>query len=175
MHSSSIVCGGLVMLTVLFFAQALTGYDLRQDRFYVAGIQQGMTLQEFNSLISNGGYRSEPLGPDKFVAHVGKQRITVEFCRGAVVSAMANYLSSDWMRSIQILQTAGVNFGEPVLDIQNDELSSGMISFSVGMPKGFRWFAMPTVKGMKYRGNDMPIFQIDYEAIDNPCSERVRK
>jgi hypothetical protein len=58
------------MVAVLLVAQAISTSTVQKQSFYVAGVRQDMTLADYNSLISNGGYKSKPVGPDVFWATI---------------------------------------------------------------------------------------------------------
>jgi hypothetical protein len=160
-----------MMLSLLFVTQALTASDLQPSGFYVAGVQQGMTVAEYNSMISNGGFRSQPMDRDTQWAAINGRDVIVRFCEGRVVDATASYNSVDWLTSIQALERAGIRIivASATLDQPESEMRSGQMSFGVTMPRGFSYGVMPVVKAMTIRDRDLPAFQLHFTAIANPC------
>lgn len=158
-------------IALMWAAQALSSSDLRPSGFYVSGIAQGMTLAEYNSLISNGHYKSSPMGPDSYLAEMDGQSVVVSFCQGRVFSAIAQYRSVDWVLSMKALETAGFKWGAPLLQIddQRGELRMASVWFGVTTPKGFSYFAAPILKGASAKGRDLPIFQINFETVNHAC------
>lgn len=159
------------MITPLIFAMsAITADEIRPERFYVAGISQNMTLSEYNSLISNGGFKSEPIAPDRFRAVIDDQVIYVDFCEGKIIEATAEYISSDWLQSMLTLEGVGFKWGAPVVTHSENSLRTGYLAISTTAPKGFNYFAAPLVKAASFQGRDIATFQIMFRAIGNPCS-----
>ena len=158
-----------MIMSLIIAMSAITADEIRPDRFYVAGISQNMTLSEYNSLIANGGFKSEPIAPDRFRAVIDNQAIYVDFCEGRIIEATAEYESSDWLRSMLVLEGAGFKWGAPVVTHSQNDLSTGYLAISATSPKGFSYFAAPLVKAASFRGHDMAAFQIMFRSMTNPC------
>jgi hypothetical protein len=161
------------LITILFAAQALAAAEIAPSRFYVAGIQQGMTLADYNSMISNGGFKSQPIGPDRYQATINGQDIYVDFCGGQVVGALASYLSADWLLSLRALEARGFKFNGPFLDEADatGEMRTGSIAFSGISPKDFRYGVLPMIKTASFRDKDLPSFQLSFRGADNACRQ----
>jgi hypothetical protein len=159
------------LIAIFVAAQALTATDLAPAGFYVAGVQQGMSLTDYNAMIANGGFKSKPLGPERYWATIGSQDVFVSFCKGRVVSAIADYRSVDWMKSMKSLENAGFKWGQPfvTVDESNSEMRTSSAVFSLIVPKGFAYGVMPMVKGSTFRDRDMPAFQLNFSALGNDC------
>jgi hypothetical protein len=154
----------------LMAAQALMATDLQSNQFYVSGIYQGMTVSEYNSLIENGKYKSRPVKMDVYWASVDGRDIFVSFCKGSVYQAIADYRSSDWIKSIRSLEQAGFKFGAPIADSKDDEIGSSSLAFAVTVPKGYRYGVIPMVKGTTFKDQDMPSFQLMFRALGSVCT-----
>ena len=148
---------------------ALTAQDVPPDRFYVDGIQQGMSFADYSSMISNGGFKSGPIAPDRYWATIYNQNYYVTFCKGMIVRAVAEYRSSDWIASMKNLTDIGFKFSGPFLDVGTDELRSSKLIFATISPKGYSFFITPLVNGMVLNGKELGAFQLVFEAVDNPC------
>ncbi len=159
--------------SAIFLAStALSPSDLPPTNFYVHGIQQNMSLAEYNTMIANAGYKSEPIGPNRFVATINEQRFTVDFCKSRVVGVLAQYNSSDWLKSMQVLESVGYKWGEPYID-HNKKTDVGWnfsnLTFVATIPAGYSYFVAPIMKGAVLNGQDFPVFQLSFQAIQNSC------
>lgn len=155
--------------TVLLAAQVLTASDLRPAGFYVAGVQQGMSLADYNAMIANGRYRSQPMGPDHYVATINGQDVIVRFCAGRVVGAAGQYSSADWLRSIQVLEGAGFKWVPPIVSTEENTIRTGTLAIGTTTPKGFAYGVLPEIKSASIQGKDIPAFMLYFEALENPC------
>lgn len=158
-------------IVILLAAQALSAADLRPSGFYVAGVTQGMTLADYNALIANGGYKSQPLKPDTYQATINGRVVYVSFCQGRVARAISEYSSTDWMRSMKALEVVGFKWLAPVVQIDEPTgvLQLSSLAFGVTRPKGFNYFVAPMVKGATANGRDVPPFQLMFEAMNHAC------
>jgi hypothetical protein len=153
----------------LVAANALTASDLSPSGFYVSGISQGMTTAEYNAMISNGGFRSEPVAPDTFMARMKDETVFVSFCDGKVFRAIAEYKSSDWMQSLLTLEGIGYKWGAPIVSADQNELRSSRLAFTATMPKGYRYFVAPMIKGSVFQGREMGSFQLMFQDSNSRC------
>lgn len=159
------------LTSVLLAAQAITASDLGRDRFYVAGIEQGMTLSEYNSMISNGSFLSKPTGPDGYWATIDRKDYFVTFCQGRVMRVIAGYDAVEWHKSIKLLTENGYKIGIPYVSVSDG--SGGMVTssmaFETTLPKGAKYFVTPLMKGASINGRSMPDFQLSFQAYPSAC------
>ncbi len=160
-----------MIASLLLAMSAISAEEIRPDKFYVAGISQNMTLADYNALIANGGYKSEPIGPDRFRAVIDSQAIYVDFCNGRVVQAISEHLSSDWLASIVALEKAGFSWTDASAYVQQNDLRTGYFTLTTKLPKGFTYFATPIVKGATVNGRELGTFQIMFRAVDDSCRQ----
>jgi len=156
------------MVAVLLVAQAISTSTVQTQSFYVAGVRQDMTMADYNSLISNGGYKSKPVGPDVFWATIEGQDVVVSFCQGRVYRAMASYTSVDWARSLTALQGLGIKWGS-VYPSSGAASDASTVAVASIMPLDFRYSITPLVKGFTVGKSDFPTFQLSFEALQSPC------
>ena len=158
------------MVALLLATQAISTSAVQPQGFYVGGVRQDMTLSDYNSLISNGSYKSKPVSPDIFWATIEGQDIIVSFCQGKVFRAMASYSSVDWTRSLAALQGLGIKWGN-VFPSSGAGSDSSSLSVASIMPLNFRYSITPLVKGFTVGKSDFPTFQLSFEALQSPCRE----
>jgi hypothetical protein len=157
------------MLSLVIAMSAVSADDIRPEKFYVAGVSQNMSLSEYNSLISNGGFKSEPIGPNRFRAIIDKQIVYVSFCNDRVVQTISEYSSSEWLQSIIALERVGFKWGNVSAYVEENRLRTGYLTVSVTSPRSFTYFASPLVKAATLDGRDFSAFQIVFEANENSC------
>jgi len=148
--------------------QAVTPSAVQPELFYVSGVQQGMTMTDYNALIANGGFKSKPVSPNAFWAVVDGQDIFVSFCQGKVFRAMASYNSVDWTRSLVSLQGLGFKWGVISPVNGSDDKTSALAVPSIS-PPGFKYSVTPLLKGFVVGKLDSPTFQLSFEALNSPC------
>lgn len=160
-----------MIASLLLAMSAISADEIRPDKFYVAGVSQSMTLADYNALIANGGYKSEPIGPDRFRAVIDSQAIYVDFCNGRVVQAISEHVSSDWLESIVALEKAGFTWTDAGAYVEQNNLRTGYFMLTTKVPKGFTYFATPMVKGATINGRELGTFQIMFQSVDNACRQ----
>jgi len=159
----------MIMASIVLAASAITADEIRPEKFYVAGISQDMTLSEYNSLIANGGFKSEPIGPDRYRAVIRDQVVYVDFCNGRITQTISEYLSSDWLQSMTELERAGFKWVSPIAYVEQNSLRTGYLALGATSPKGFKYFAAPMVKAATANGHDLATFQIMFRSMNSAC------
>lgn len=155
------------MSMLLFLAaQAVTTAELQPDGFYVAGVRQDMTVAEYDALIANGRFKSEPVRRDVFWATINERRLGVFFCKGKVFRVMVDFDASSWLASVANLESAGFKWNAPYVLDTGDSQTMGI---GVTGPANFSYFVVPILKSFRVGSGSIPTFQLQFEALNSEC------
>ena len=159
-------------LAFVIAAGGLVAADLPADRFNVEGVRQGMTLAEYNALISKGRHRSEPVKPDEYRATINGRKVQVGFCRGYVDFAALELSSYEWLQSWVALKQRGFEYSHPFAsDTLNPDKKTWALLVKPAMPADFGYAVLPTVTSEIVKPGEPPAtsFILFFSAVKNRC------